>query len=554
MSYPRTGGRILVDQLVLHGTERVFCVPGESYLAVLDALHDVSEIELVVGRMEASTANMACAHGQLTGAPGIMFATRGPGATQAAVAVHNAQQGSVPLILFVGLIPRDHRDREAWQEIDIPGVFGSMSKWAATIDDPARIPEYVGRAYRVALAGRPGPVVLGLPEDMLAEEADVCDGTPHQIVRPTPPPAAVTRARDMVARAERPLVLVGGGGWSERAAADTAALCESWGVPVAVAFRCQDYVDNRSPSFAGTLGLGIDPVLARKVRESDLLLVLGARLDEPTTGGYELIPAPRPRQTLIHVHADPEELGRVFEPALAVNAGAPEFAAAALELDGPAVARHADWTAGLHAAATAFATAPPGELGLDLARALRELRAILPDETIVTNGAGNYTLWLHRFWPLHHYGTQLAPVSGAMGYGLPAAIAAKLAHPDRPVLSFAGDGCLLMAVQELATAMRHEVAIVQIVVDNSGYGTIRMHQERRHPGRPSGTSLVNPDFVALARSFGAQAHSATDTTGLVQAVRDAIDSGRPALVHVGLDPEILTPARAAAAAPGAAAA
>ena len=552
MSDPRSGGRILVDQLVVHGAERVFCVPGESYLAVLDALHDVAEIELVVGRMEASTANMACAHGQLTGAPGVMFATRGPGATQAAVAVHSAQQGSVPLILFVGLIPRAHRDREAWQEIDIAGVFGPMAKWAATIDDPARIPEYVARAYRVALAGRPGPVVLGLPEDVLSATADVCDGAPHQIVRPTPPAAAVLRARDMIARAERPLVLVGGGGWSQRAAADAAALAEAWGVPVATAFRCQDYVDNRSASFAGTLGLGTDPVLARAVRDCDLLLALGARLDEPTTGGYELIAAPRPRQTLIHVHADPEELGRVFEPALAINAGAPEFIAAALEIDGPDPARHADWTATLRAAATAFATPPPTGLELDLARALRELRALLPDHTIVTNGAGNYTLWLHRFWPLHRYGTQLAPVSGAMGYGLPAAIAAKLAHPERPVLSFAGDGCLLMAVQELATAMRHDAAIVQIVVDNAGYGTIRMHQERHHPGRPSGTSLVNPDFVALARSFGADACSVSDTPGLVRAVRDAVDRERPALVHVPLDPEILTPADAAAVAPGAA--
>src|SRR5579875_1710671 len=369
MSDLRTGGRILVDQLRVHGAERVFCVPGESYLAVLDALHDVREIELVVGRMEASTANMACAHGQLTGAPGIMFATRGPGATQAAVAVHNAQQGSVPLILFVGLIPRGHRDREAWQEIDIAGVFGPMSKWAATVDDPARIPEYVGRAYRVALAGRPGPVVLGLPEDMLAETVDVCDGAPHQIVRPAPPPAVLSRVRDMVARAERPLVVVGGGGWSERAAADTAALCESWGVPIAVAFRCQDYIDNRAPSFAGTLGLGVDPVLARRIRESDLLLVLGERLDEPTTGSYELIAAPRPRQTLIHVHADPEELGRVFEPALAINAGAPEFAAAALDLDGPPANRHAEWTAALHDAAVAFSTPPDTGLELDLARA-----------------------------------------------------------------------------------------------------------------------------------------------------------------------------------------
>jgi len=545
ISEARPGGRILVDQLVVHGTDLVFCVPGESYLAALDALHDTPQIRLIVGRMEASAANMACAHGQLTGRPGIFFATRGPGATQASVAVHTARQGSVPLIMFVGQVPRAHRDREAFQEVDLDAMFAPLAKWTATIDDPARIPEYVSRAYRVATAGRPGPVVLSLPEDVLTETAGVPDAAPHQVVHPTPSAGAVARMREMVARAERPLVVVGGGGWSARAAADTVALCESWGVPMATAFRCQDYVDNGSPAYCGTLGLGIDPRLAARVHESDLLLVIGARLDEPTTGSYLTIEAPRPRQPLIHVHADPEELGRVFEPVLGICAGSAEFVAAARALPSPDSARFADWTAAAAADVRAFRTPGDAVAGVDLARAVSDLCDALGPEAIVTNGAGNYTLWVHRFWRFGRFGAQLAPVSGAMGYGLPAAIAAKLAHPERPVVSFSGDGCFMMGCQELATAVRHQANVVFVVVDNSSYGTIRMHQQRRYPGRPVATELSNPDFVAFARSFGLRARSVTDAHELVNAVADGVWADHPSLVHVPLSSELLTPPRPA---------
>ena len=542
MSAARPGGRILVDQLVVHGAELVFCVPGESYLAALDALYDTPQIRLIAGRMEASSANMACAHGQLTGRPGIFFATRGPGATQASVAVHTARQGSIPLIMFVGQVPRAHRDREAFQEVDLDAMFAPLAKWAATIDDPARIPEYVSRAYRVATAGRPGPVVLSLPEDVLTQGADVPDAVHDQPARSTPAASDVARVRELVSRAERPLVVVGGGGWSERAATDTVALCESWGVPLATAFRCQDYVDNGSPAYCGRLGLGIDPRLAARVRESDLLLAIGARLDEPTTGGYSMIEAPRPRQPLIHVHADPDELGRVFEPALGICAGSAEFVAAAVALPPPDNTRFTDWTGAAAADARAFRT--PGEAvdGVDLARAVSGLCDALGPEAIITNGAGNYTLWVHRYWRFGRFGAQLAPVSGAMGYGLPAAIAAKLTEPERPVVSFNGDGCLMMGCQELATAVRYRANVVFVVIDNSSYGTIRMHQERRYPGRPIGTELSNPDFVAFARSFGLRARSVTDADELVSAVADGVRADRPSLVHVPFSPERLTPA------------
>ena len=544
MSTARTGGRILIDQLVIHGAELVFCVPGESYLAALDALGDTPQLRLIAGRMEASSANMACAHGQLTGRPGIFFATRGPGATQASVAVHTARQGSIPLIMFVGQVPRAHRDREAFQEIDLDAMFAPVAKWAATIDDPARIPEYVSRAYRVATAGRPGPVVLSLPEDVLTERAEVPDAARSEVAPPAPPapPAsAPSRVRELLARAERPLVVVGGGGWSERAATDTVTLCESWGVPLTTAFRCQDYVDNDSPVYAGTLGLGIDPRLAARVRESDLLLVIGARLDEPTTGGYSTVQAPRPTQTLIHVHPDPDELGRVFAPTLGICAGSGEFVAAARALPEPDGARFAESTATAASDARAFRTPGDAVDGVDLARAVSGLCDALGPEAIITNGAGNYTLWVHRFWRYRRFGSQLAPVSGAMGYGLPAAIAAKLAQPERAVVSFNGDGCFMMGSQELATAVRHRANVVFVVIDNASYGTIRMHQERRYPGRVVGTELSNPDFVAFARSFGLTARSVSDADELVAAVVAGVRAEHPSLVHVPLSPERLTP-------------
>jgi acetolactate synthase-1/2/3 large subunit len=547
MSYPRSGGRILVDQLAAHGTELVFCVPGESYLAALDALFETPQIRLIVCRMEAGASNMACAYGQLTGRPGVCFVTRGPGAAHAMVGVHTARQGSVPMVLLVGQVPRAHQGREAFQEVDIPAVFGPIAKWAATVEDARRIPEYLSRAFHVALAGRPGPVVLALPEDVLADTVDVGDGAPHQVIRPTAPPAMVTRVRDIIARSERPLALVGGGGWDARTAADVTALCERWNLPVATAFRRQDYVDNRSPVFCGTLGLGMDPRLAARAHDADVLLAIGARLDEPTTGGYQVIQAPRPRQALIHVHADPDELGRVFEPVLGLNAGSGEFAGSALTLDAPDSRRWASWTEAAAGLGRAVSSPAPVDGTLDLAQAISDMCDRLPPDTIVTNGAGNYTLWCHRFWRFRQYGTQVAPVSGAMGFGVPAGIAAKLARPDSPVLSFNGDGCFLMCGQELATAVRHDAAVVFVVIDNRQYGTIRMHQERHYPGRAYGTELVNPDFVALAHSFGVEAGSVAQTEELVESVRSMIDAGRPGLIHVPLPAEMLTPPRPAAA-------
>ncbi|MBV8990799.1 MAG: thiamine pyrophosphate-binding protein [Solirubrobacterales bacterium] len=531
----------MIDQLVVHGSRLVFCVPGESYLAALDALYDTPALRLIVCRMEAGAANMACAYGQLTGSPGVCFVTRGPGASHAAVGVHTARQGSVPMILLVGQVPRAHRGREAFQEVDIESMFAPLAKWTATIDDPSRIPEFLSRAFYVACAGRPGPVVLALPEDVLTEPVEVPDADCYRAVAPSPAGELVARARDVLAGAERPLAIVGGGGWSERAAAQVTAFCEAWGLPVAAAFRCQDYIDNRSPAFCGTLGLGADPRLVRRAREADTLLVIGARLDEPTTAGYTTVQAPRPEQTLIHVHAEPEELGRVFEPALAINASSGEFAAAAGALDPPAERRWRTWADAAREDLGEFVEPPRTAADLDLARALVGLREQLPPETIVTNGAGNYTLWCHRYWRFRKFGTQLAPVSGAMGYGVPAAIAAKLVYPQRPVLSFNGDGCFLMCGQELATAVRHRANAVFVVIDNGSYGTIRMHQQRHYPDRPVGTDLTNPDFVAYARAFGVDACSVGDTGELIAAVQDAIHADRPALVHVPLSPELLTP-------------
>ncbi|MGH2876977.1 MAG: thiamine pyrophosphate-dependent enzyme, partial [Solirubrobacteraceae bacterium] len=509
MAATRSGGRILIDQLVIHGVRRAFCVPGESYLAALDALYDTPSLQLVVCRMEAGAANMACAHGQLTGSPGVCFVTRGPGAAHAAVGVHTARQGSVPMLLLVGQVPRAHRGRESFQEVDVEAMFAPLAKWVASAEAPDQIPELVAQAFTRACEGRPGPVVLALPEDVLAAEADIADAVPARVSPPQPAPDALIRARELIAGASRPLVVVGGG-WSPAAADLVRELCESWGVPVASAFRRQDHIDNDSPAYCGMLGLGMDPRLAARARDADVLLAIGARLDEPTTGGYEIVSAPRPRQTLIHVHAGADELGRVFEPTLAIQADAAELATAALALPAPDGSRWAEWTAAARRDAVAFRT-PAGAAtgataeaasGIDLAGAIARLRDELGPEAIVANGAGNYALWVHRYWRYGSYGTQLAPVGGAMGYGVPAAIAAKLVHPDRPVVSFNGDGCFLMCGQELATAVRHEVAPVFVVVDNGSYGTIRMHQERRHPGRPVGTDLVNPDFVAYARSFG----------------------------------------------------
>jgi len=538
---PRTGGQILVDQLKIHGVDTAFGVPGESYLAVLDALHDANAIRFVICRMEAGAANMAEAYGKLTGKPGICMVTRGPGACHGAIGLHTAFQDSSPMIMFIGQVGRDMIEREAFQEIDYRRMFGQVAKWVAQIDDAARIPEFVARAFTVATSGRPGPVVLALPEDMLTEEATVADARPYRPVQAAPAPAAMAQLRAMLARAKRPLAILGGGTWSQEATRDMTAAAEANGLPVACAFRFQDYFDNDHPNYVGDVGIGINPKLAARVRESDLVLAIGPRLGEMTTSGYTLFDIPTPKQPLVHIHPGVEELGRVYQPTLAINAGLTEFAAALRAMapvDGSA------WADDLKAARADYVDwqkAKPQPGPLDMAKVVGHLRDTLPADTIVTNGAGNYATWIHRFHRYRRYRTQLAPTSGAMGYSVPAAIAAKLHHPDRTVISLNGDGCFMMCGQELATAVQYGANVVFLVVNNGMYGTIRMHQEREYPGRVSGTELRNPDFAALARAYGAEGLTVERTEDFAPALDRAIRAGKPALIDLRIDPEQITP-------------
>jgi acetolactate synthase I/II/III large subunit len=536
----RTGAQVLVDQLVVHGVETAFCIPGESYIAVLDALHD-APIRLVVARHEAGAANMADAYGKLTGRPGICFVTRAPGATHAAVGVHAAYQDSTPLILFVGQVPRGHRGREAFQELDYGRMFGQMAKWVVEVEEAAAFPEVAARAFHVATSGRPGPVVVALPEDVLSETSDVVDAARYRPARPTPGPEDADRVRDLLAGAQQPLVVVGGGGWTAEAAVDLQAWAETSRLPVATSFRRQDYVDNTSPSYAGVLTIGHDPALAGRLRECDLLLALGTRLGEIATRGYTTLEPPRTTQTLVHVHADPNELGRVYEPDLPIVSGSPEFLAAMRALEPLDGSRWADWTAAAHAGFQEWLCHPPRDRRVDLADILAQLRERLPPDAIVTNGAGNFTVWVHRFYTFRRYRTQLSPCSGAMGYGVPAAVAAKVVHPERIVVCVAGDGDFLMSGHELAAALQERAPIVVLLVNNGMYGTIRMHQERQFPGRVIGTDLVNPDFVGLAEAYGAHAELVERTEDFADAFERALQAGRAAVLELRVDPELITP-------------
>jgi len=531
---------VLVDQLVVHGVEAAFCIPGESYIAVLDALHD-APIRLVVARHEAGAANMADAYGKLTGRPGICFVTRAPGATHAAVGVHAAYQDSTPLILFVGQVPRGHRGREAFQELDYGRMFGQMAKWVVEVEEAAAFPEVAARALHVATSGRPGPVVVALPEDVLSETSDVADAARYHPARTTLAPEDADRVRDLLAEAERPLVVVGGGGWTAEAAVDLQAWAEASRLPVATSFRRQDYVDNTSPSYAGVLTIGHDPALASRLRESDLLLALGTRLGEIATRGYTTLEPPRTPQTLVHVHADPNELGRVYEPDLPIVSGSPEFLAGMRALEPLNGSRWADWTAAAHAGFQDWLCHRPRARGVDLADVLAHLRERLPPDAIVTNGAGNFTVWVHRFYTFRRYRTQLSPCSGAMGYGVPAAVAAKVVHPERIVVCVAGDGDFLMSGHELAAAAQERAPIVVLLVNNGMYGTIRMHQERQFPGRVIGTDLVNPDFVGLAEAYGAHAELVERTEDFADAFERALRAGRAAVLELRVDPELITP-------------
>jgi acetolactate synthase-1/2/3 large subunit len=538
---PRSGGRILVDQLKIHGVDTAFCVPGESYLDVLNALYDAREqIRLIVCRQEGGAAFMAEAYGKLTGKPGICLVTRGPGATNASIGVHTAFQDSTPLILFIGQVGGDVAEREAFQEMDYRRMYGQMAKWVAQIDRAGRIPEFLSHAFHVAVSGRPGPVVLALPEDMLVSQAVVADAAPYARVKAHPGTADLERMRECLEVAQRPLVILGGGDWSAGACEDIRAFIEANNLPAACSFRRQDLIDNRHPNYAGDVGIGINPRLGERVRKADLILAIGARLGEMTTGGYTLFGVPNPGQKFVHVHPGSDELGRVYRADLMINSGMAEFARAAAALPAVDSSRWRDWTHSAHADYVANLQHAPMQGPVDLGEIVAWLRKRLPENAIVTNGAGNYSGWVQRFYQYTGFRTQLAPTNGAMGYGVPAAIAAKAVHPDRVVVNFAGDGCFLMNGQELATAAQYKLPVIFVVVNNGMYGTIRMHQEREYPARVYATALENPDFAALARAYGLHGELVGKTADFAPAFERALGSGKPALLELRIDPEAIT--------------
>ena len=579
----RTGAQVLVDALRIHQVERAFCVPGESYLAVLDALHDVrpeegvpptyqqGRIALHVCRQEGGAAYMAEAYGKLTGKPGICFVTRGPGATNAAIGVHTAFQDSTPMILFIGQVARGQLGREAFQEVDYRSMFGDLAKWVVQIDDAVRIPELLGQAFHRACNGRPGPVVVVLPEDMLRDHVTVDDAGPVIAARPFPDTDAMDAARALLLQARKPLMIVGGAGWDKDVVAKCQTFAARFNLPVAASFRCQDLFDNTHRNYVGDLGLATGPALKAAVRDADVLLVVGARLGEMTTAGYTLLHSPVPTQALIHVHLDVAEIGKVFQPRVAIvstmaafvdgvtswrpTALPPTHAGSAIgaiaqSQDAVTVSDHMlRWETHTRALRDAYEAAlqpvrGPGDV--QMSEVICWLRDTLPDDAILTNGAGNYSAWLQRFYQFRRFRTQLGPTNGSMGYGVPAAVAAKLTHPARTVVAFAGDGCFLMNGQEFATAVQYRAGIIVIVVNNGMYGTIRAHQERHYPARVSGTSLVNPDFAAYARAFGGHGETVRETVAFASAFERALTSaarGIPAIIEVQVDPEALTPAR-----------
>lgn len=537
-SNARTGGRILVDQLLIHGAELAFCVPGESYLEVLDALYDVRDrFKLVNARHEAGAANMAEAYGKLTGKPGICMVTRGPGACHASIGVHTAYQDSTPMILLVGQIARGTRDREAFQEIDYRQMFGPVAKWAAEIETTSRIPEYMARAFQVATSGRPGPVVLALPEDMLSETADVEDAKPYVIAQAAPDAAQMSAMRELLAKAERPLMIVGGSGWTDKACRDIVAFAEKSGIPAACSFRRQDVFDNASENYVGDLSTSVAASLTKRVKEADLLLVVGARLGEITTQAYRVIESPVPKPKLIHVYADADEIGRVYVPDLAIVSSSSAFAEATAGLPPLDGSKWKSWRESARKDYVEASTAPAVSFPLDMGKAVGDLAEALPEDFIVTIDAGNFSGWAQRFIRYARPGRQLGPTSGAMGYSVPAAVAASIANPERVVVSFVGDGGFLMSGQEIGTAMQHGGKPIVLLFNNRMYGTIRMHQEREYPARVSGTDLVNPDFVAFAKAFGCHAERVEKTADFMPAFQRAVKSGKAAVIELMTDPE-----------------
>jgi acetolactate synthase-1/2/3 large subunit len=535
-----SGGQLVVAALRAHRVDMAFSVAGESYLEVLDALFDAPELRLVTCRQEGGAAFMAEAYGKLTGRPGVLLVTRGPGACNASIGIHTAFQDSTPMVVLVGQVARQQIDREAFQEVDFRKMFAPLAKWAAQIDMAERVPELINRAFQVATSGRPGPVVLALPEDMLRDRRAAAVVGPYRAVRAHPGSADLEEMYRLVAAAHRPMMLVGGSGWDDRACSDIAQFAESNNLPVCCSFRRQDILDNRSPCYIGDLGTGASPALVERFKEADLLLAIGARIGEITSQSYSLLGIPDPGKALIHVHAAAEELGRVFRPTLAIQSGIPEFAAAAAALPLVGAARWSRWRAAARAEYEAGLIPSVTSGPLDLGQVMVWLRDRLPKDAIVTSDAGNFSGWPNRFLQYRRPGRQLGPTSGAMGYGVPAAVAAKLVHPQRLVVGFCGDGGFMMTGQELATSMLEEVGPIILVFNNSMYGTIRMHQERRFPGRVVGTALKNPDFLGLARAYGAFGASVTRTEEFAPAFEEAAAHKGGAIIELKMDPETIT--------------
>ena len=535
-----SGGQLVVAALQVHGVEMAFSVAGESYLEVLDALVDAPDIRLVTCRQEGGAAFMAEAYGKLTGKPGVLLVTRGPGACNASIGIHTAFQDSTPLVVLVGQVARNQLDREAFQEVDFRRMFAPLAKWVAQIDIAERVPELINQGFQIAVSGRPGPVVLALPEDMLRDRCAAAVSGPYRAVRAHPGAADLGELRRLLAAAERPIVLVGGSGWSDKACRDIAGFAQTNDLPVCCSFRRQDIVDNRLPCFVGDLGTGASPSLVARVKQADLLLAVGTRIGEITSQFYSLLGIPEPGKALIHVHASAEELGRVFRPSLAIQSGMPEFAAAVVMLAPVAAPRWSSWRETVRAEYEAGLIPPSSSSSLDLGEIMRWLRDRLPSDAIVTSDAGNFSGWPNRFLQYRRPGRQLGPTSGAMGYGVPAAVTAKLVYPDRLVIGFCGDGGFMMTGQELATAMLEGTGPVILVFNNAMYGTIRMHQERRFPGRVVGTALKNPDFLALARAYGIFGASITKTEQFAPAFEEADSGRRAAIIELKMDPEMIT--------------
>ncbi len=533
----RHGGQILIDQLKIQGVDRVFCIPGESYLPALDGLYE-SGIQTIVGRQEGGVAMMAEASGKLTGRPGIAFVTRGPGASNASAGIHIAFQDSTPMILFVGQVDSSHRDREAFQEVDYKKMFSPLAKWVAEIDNIERLPEYISRAFNIALSGRPGPVVLSLPEDTLFAKADIPDAPKANPSKQMVSEEDVNEVIDKLKLAKNPFIIVGGSGWSSEAAENLGKFAKSMGIPVGTSFRCQDYLDNRHPNYVGDVGIGINPALLKRITLADCVLVLNARLGEMTTGGYSMFDIPKPKQYLIHIHPDPNELGSVYQPDIGLVCNSAEFIKKAVnnskehQNKSPTKER-ANYQAWQKPLTT------PGNVKMEVV--IKTLSNILPEETIITNGAGNYNGWLHRYFTYKGWRTQVGSTSGSMGYGLPAAVAAKLIHHDREVICLSGDGCFQMTMQEFGTACQYGLNIITIISNNSVYGTIKMHQEKAFPGRPSGTSMVNPNFAELAKSYGGHGEVVLSTDQFSGALERARNSNKPAILDLRTDPKAINP-------------